>query len=58
MEISQKYVIVIACKILGYAIEIRKHLGSGLLKSVNDQCMLNEFLSSGLSVNSQIAIPD
>ena len=55
--ISQKYINEIAYKIVGCAIEVHKHLGPGLLESVYEKCFIEELISAGLHVKSQIFLP-
>ena len=57
MQITQKYVNDIAYQIVGCAIEVHKHLGPGLLESVYEVCLIDELIGSGLSVQSQVAVP-
>ncbi len=44
-------------KIIGYAIEVHKNLGPGLLESVYEECLHYELLNNGLFVERQKSIP-
>ena len=55
--ISQKYINEISYKIIGCAIEVHKHLGTGLLESVYEPCFIDEMKNIGLNVNSQVYVP-
>lgn len=55
--ITQKYINDIAYKIVGYAIEVHKQLGPGLLESVYEECLVEEMTKGGLKVRTQIAVP-
>jgi GxxExxY protein len=44
-------------KIIGYAIEVHKELGPGLLESVYEKCFIQELLSRDLTVKSQVSVP-
>lgn len=55
--ITQKYINEISYKIIGCAIEVHKHLGPGLLESVYEPCFIDETISIGLTVKSQIYLP-
>lgn len=55
--ITQKYINEISYKIIGCAIEVHKHLGPGLLESIYEPCFIDEMISAGLSVKSQIYVP-
>ena len=55
--ITQKYINDIAYKIVGCAIEVHKHLGPGLLESVYEPCLIDELVTGGLFVKSQIYVP-
>ena len=44
-------------EILGAAIEVHKELGPGLLESVYETCLIEELVSRGLSVQSQMELP-
>jgi GxxExxY protein len=44
-------------KIIGSAIAVHKELGPGLLESAYEACLLYELVQSGLTVESQKALP-
>ena len=44
MRITQKYINELAYNIVGCAIEVHKHLGTGLLESVYEKCLIQESL--------------
>jgi len=44
-------------KIIGFAINVHKELGPGLLESVYEECLYYEILNSGLFVERQKYIP-
>lgn len=43
--------------ILGCAIEVHKHLGSGLLESAYELCLFDELGRAGLGVRRQVELP-
>lgn len=55
--ITQKYINEISYTIIGCAIEVHKHLGSGLLESVYESCLIDEMRNAGLMVKSQVYVP-
>jgi GxxExxY protein len=55
--ITQKYINEISFTIIGCAIEVHKHLGPGLLESIYESCFIEEMISKGLSVKSQVYVP-
>jgi len=55
--ITQKYINEISYKIIGWAIEVHRHLGPGLLESVYELCFIEELKNAGLSVKSQLNVP-
>ncbi len=55
--ITQKYINDVAYKIVGSAIEVHKQLGPGLLESVYETCLIDEMITSGLKVKSQMKVP-
>lgn len=42
---------------VGCAIEVHKHLGPGLLESVYQKCFIDELISKGLKVKSEVQLP-
>lgn len=57
MNITQKGINLLAYGITGCAIEVHKHLGPGLLKSIYEQCLFEEIRSRGFKVSSQVPVP-
>lgn len=55
--LTQKYISDIAYNIVGCAIEVHKHLGTGLLESVYETCMIEELRAAGLKAQSQLYVP-
>ncbi len=51
--ITKKTVNALTYKIIGYAIEIHKELGPGLLESVYETCMLHLLIKNGHNVKRQ-----
>jgi GxxExxY protein len=47
----------ISCRIIGAAIEVHRHLGSGLLESAYQSCLAFELKQLGLKVNEQRPLP-
>jgi GxxExxY protein len=54
---TQKDINNIAYKVVGCAIEVHRHLGPGLLESVYQKCFIDELISSGLKVKSEVQLP-
>ncbi len=54
---TQKEINELSFRVIGCAIEVHKHLGPGLLESVYHSCLLDEFVSRGIPVQSQIHVP-
>lgn len=54
---TQKEINDLSFRVIGCAIEVHKHLGPGLLESVYHSCLLEEFVSRGFLVQSQIHVP-
>jgi GxxExxY protein len=44
-------------KIIGFAIEVHRQLGPGLLESAYEECLCYEFTHSGLSFRRQVPLP-
>ncbi len=55
--LTQKLLNDLTYKIIGYAIEIHKELGPGLLESVYESCMAHILLQNGHSVKRQQNVP-
>ncbi len=48
---------VLTGKIIGAAIEVHRQLGSGLLESVYENCLVDELRSERLTVQQQVRLP-
>lgn len=55
--ITQKHLDNLTYKIIGYAIEIHKELGPGLLESVYEACMAHLLRQNGHNVKRQNRVP-
>ncbi len=44
-------------KIIGYAIEVHKQLGPGLLESAYEECLFYELINAKIKVKRQLALP-
>lgn len=44
-------------RVIGFAIEVHKHLGPGLLESTYEQCMAHELSLAGVAFQIQPALP-
>ena len=55
--LTKKVVVQITFDIIGCAIEVHKALGSGLLESVYEKCMIKEMELRGMTSQSQLKIP-
>ncbi|TAE17158.1 MAG: GxxExxY protein [Bacteroidetes bacterium] len=55
--ITQKYVNEVSYKVIGCAMEVHKQLGVGLLESIYEAAMLEEFDAHGLKVETQVQVP-
>ena len=44
-------------KIIGFAIEVHRQLGPGLLESAYEECLCYEFRESGLTFRRQVPLP-
>jgi GxxExxY protein len=44
-------------KIIGFAIEVHRHLGPGLLESAYEECLCFELTQDGLSFRRQVPLP-
>ncbi len=47
----------LSTKIIGYAIEVHKQLGPGLLESAYQECLYYELKESGLIVHKEVPMP-
>jgi GxxExxY protein len=55
--ITQKYINDLTYKIIGFAIEVHKELGPGLLESVYEKCLAHLLQLNGFEVARQQAVP-
>ena len=55
--ITKKYITQLSFEIVGFAIEVHKTLGPGLLESVYEKCLIQELTLKGFNVKTQIIIP-
>jgi len=44
-------------RIIGFAIEVHRHLGPGLLESAYEECLCHELSSDGLVFRRQVPLP-
>ena len=44
-------------KIIGFAIEVHRHLGPGLLESAYEECLCAELEQGGLAIERQVPLP-
>ena len=54
---TQKYLDELTFNIIGAAIEVHKNMGSGLLESVYQQCMIEELTNRGINFISEFKVP-
>ena len=57
MMITQKQINELTYKIIGYAIEVHKELGPGLLESVYEKCLAHLLQLNGHEVKRQQVVP-
>ncbi len=55
--ITQKYINDLTYKIIGFAIEVHKELGPGLLESVYEKCLAHLLKENGFKVDRQQNVP-
>ena len=55
--ITQKYINQLSRDIIGYAIEVHKELGPGLLESIYEKCLAHLLTQNGYKVDRQQNIP-
>lgn len=55
--ITQKSINDLSYKIIGYAIEVHKELGPGLLESIYEKCLTHLLKLNGYAVTSQYPVP-
>jgi len=54
---TQKYLDELTFNVIGAAIEVHKNMGSGLLESVYQQCMIEELTNRNINFVSEFKIP-
>lgn len=54
---TQKSIDILTRKIIGYAIEVHKELGPGLLESVYETCLTHLLILNGHDVKRQMKVP-
>ncbi len=54
---TQKYLDELTFNIIGAAIEVHKNMGSGLLESVYQQCMIEELTNRNINFVSEFKVP-
>ena len=55
--ITQKYINDLTYKIIGFAIEVHKELGPGLLESIYEKCLAHLLQLNGYKVTRQQVVP-
>lgn len=55
--ITQKSIYLLTRRIIGYAIEVHKELGPGLLESVYETCLTHLLILNGHNVKRQLKVP-
>lgn len=55
--ITQRYINDLTYKILGFAIDVQKELGPGLLESIYEKCLVHELKLNNYNICSQVSIP-
>ena len=56
-NMTQKYLDELTFNIIGAAIEVHKNMGSGLLESVYQQCMIEELTNRSINFISEFKVP-
>ncbi len=57
MQVTKKYLNELTYKVIGYAIEVHKILGPGLLEGVYEKYFLRELALRGIGFKNQIWVP-
>ena len=55
--ITQKDINDLTYKLIGFAIEVHKELGPGLLESVYEKCLAHLLIQNGMKVSRQQSVP-
>ena len=56
-NMTQKYIDELTFNVIGAAIEVHKNMGSGLLESVYQQCMIEELTNRNINFVSEFKVP-
>ena len=56
-NMTQKYLDELTFNVIGAAIEVHKNMGSGLLESVYQQCMIEELTNRNINFVSEFKVP-
>ena len=56
-NMTQKYLDELTFNVIGAAIEVHKNMGSGLLESVYQQCMIEELSNRNINFVSEFKVP-
>lgn len=56
-NMTQKYLDELTFNVIGAAIEVHKNMGSGLLESVYQQCMIEELTNRNINFISEFKVP-
>ena len=54
---TKKMITRLSYEIMGFAIEVHKELGPGLLESIYEKCLIFELNKNGFNVVNQLSIP-
>lgn len=54
---TQKEINILTYKIIGFAIEVHKDLGPGLLESIYEKCLAHLLIINGFKVSRQQSVP-
>lgn len=57
MFVTKKDITQLSYEIVGFAIEVHKELGPGLLENVYEQCLKFELENNGYTVQQQVTLP-
>ncbi|RBA29305.1 GxxExxY protein [Flavobacterium tibetense] len=57
MKMTQKYLDELTFNVIGAAIEVHKNMGSGLLESVYQKCMIEELTNRNINFISEFKVP-
>jgi len=55
--LTKQYIKDLNYKIVAAAIEVHKHLGTGLLESIYEECLYEELIIQGLNPQRQVPVP-